>query len=198
MAAFSVACSSSVSGACRVRSTSASKSSMRRSIAGIVGAILAGGEARAEVRHERIAEDLFDGPRRLFGRGPVSAPGRAPEDDPVRRAVARAAKPRGIDEGLQPSRSGCAIDALPVGREPLAPCARAGATPGAAPAPTAGSESAYWRRGVGGYGWRASAHQPMNRSREPEVPRRRPTRSTPPGGRPAMTRYLRCSPTGCR
>src|ERR1700680_443999 len=102
MAAFSVACSSSVSGACRVRSTRRSRSSMRRLIAGIVGAILAGGEARADVRHERIAEALFAGPRRLFGRGSVSATGRAPEDHPIRRPVTRATKPRGIDEGLEP------------------------------------------------------------------------------------------------
>ena len=33
---------------------------MRRSICGIVGAILAVGEPRAEVRHERIAEHFFD------------------------------------------------------------------------------------------------------------------------------------------
>src|SRR5712692_7025761 len=117
MAAFRVACSSAVSGACRVRSTRRSRSAMRRSTAGIVGAILAVGEARAEVRHERIAEDLFDGPRRLFGRGPVPPTGRAPEDDPIRRAVTRAAEARRIDEGLEPVDR-MLVDAYPIGREP--------------------------------------------------------------------------------
>src|SRR5260370_38267552 len=117
MAAFRVACASSVSGPCRVRSTRRSRSAMRRSIARIVGAILALGQARAEVSHQWIAQHLFDRTGRLFGRGAVPASRRAAQYDPICRPVTRAAKPRGIDEGLEPV-DGMLIDAFPIGREP--------------------------------------------------------------------------------